>query len=271
MQEENRRGRFHPFFQNCRDGPQVIAHRGGGGEWPGETIYAFKQAVKRGVDILELDIRSTKDGYLMLMHNASLMETTGYNAKIHKMDAAVVHTKDAAHWWRIRGLNLPTGPELNVPKLDDVLSLFRDQRIVIEIKPWHFPQALILKLGQLIRHYNMQQNVLIASGWHRHLRRFRREFSEIATSASVLEMILFRYLRIRPNADAIQTISRMWKFERINEKFVKRAHDSNLIVDGWTVNHAEEMGRLVEADIDGIITDQPSTLMILLDRYKDCR
>ncbi len=82
--EKNGRGRFHPFFQNQRDGPQVIAHRGGAGEWPGETLYALERAVNAGVDILEVDIRYTADDDLVLMHNANVKDTTGVDKLVNK-------------------------------------------------------------------------------------------------------------------------------------------------------------------------------------------
>jgi glycerophosphoryl diester phosphodiesterase len=73
-----------PFFRAATHEPEVIAHRGGGGEWPGETMYAFDQALKLRVDVLELDVRRTKgeekdgakDGEIILMHNGSVNKTT---------------------------------------------------------------------------------------------------------------------------------------------------------------------------------------------------
>jgi glycerophosphoryl diester phosphodiesterase len=258
------RGPHHPFFHTLTKRPRVIAHRGGACEWPGETIYAFEQAVNLGVDILEMDIRYTSDDDLVLMHNANVKETTGLDKKVKEMTSAEVQALDAAHWWRVRGKTFPPGAKLNVPRLEDVLAAFSDQHLVIEIKPWDFAAKHVKELGRLIEKFGMEQRVLIASGWDLPLEIFRRACPDVATSASVVEMVLFRYfswLGYRPNADAIQTISRLWKFERINKGFVTRAHNRELVVDGWTVNHAEEMGRLIDCDIDGIITDAPTTLM----------
>ena len=259
----NPRGRNHPFFQTLGKPPRVIAHRGGACEWPGETIYAFEQAVKLGVDMLEMDIRSTSDDDLVLMHNANVKDTTGVDKNVKEMTSGAVQALDAAYWWRVRGKTFPPGARLNVPRLEDVLSAFSDQHIVIEIKPWDFAAKHVKELVRLIKKFGIEQRVLIASGWDLPLELFRRACPEAATSASVVEMILFRYfswLGYRPNTDAIQTISRIWKFERINKTFLTRAQKW-FVVDGWTVNHAEEMGRLIECGIDGIITDLPTTLI----------
>ena len=261
-------GPNHPFFRQRRT-PEVIAHRGGGGEWPGETIYAFEQAVKIGVDILEMDIRYTSDDDLILMHNSNVKDTTGVDRHVKQFTSAEIQGLDAAYWWRKAGKVFPLGARLGVPRLEDVLKEFRGMRLNIEIKPWDFPIRLIKELCSLLRKYQMTDKVLIASGWHMPLFLFRRECPEVATSASVIEMISFRALKaikFRPNADAIQTISRIGKCERITKEFIGRAHKSDLLVHGWTVNQPEEMGRLLSLGVDGIITDYPTTLLKLLGR-----
>src|SRR5262245_12254967 len=58
----------HPFFSAAKK-LDVIAHRGGNGHWPGETLYAMKRAVEIGVDVLEMDVYLTKDEKLVLMHD----------------------------------------------------------------------------------------------------------------------------------------------------------------------------------------------------------
>ena len=262
------RGFSHPFFQQSKNRTEVIAHRGGAGEWPGETIYAFDQAVDIGVDVLEMDIRYTSDDVLVLMHNPNVKETTGKDEELRDLNWASVKELDAANWWRKAGAEFPTGASLGVPRLEDVLEKFRGRRMVIEIKPSDFPNKLILQFGEMIKDNDMTDKVLVASGWSRPLQFFRDKFPDVATSASVNEMVAFRYNNFQPNVDAIQTISKFLQFERINKSFIKRAHRADLVVHGWTVNKPEEMGRLLDADIDGIITDYPTTLLKLLGRHK---
>jgi glycerophosphoryl diester phosphodiesterase len=261
------RGFDHPFFRDKR-GIEVIAHRGGGGEWPGETIYALQQAVSIGADVLEMDVRNTADDDLVLMHNPNALETTGVDKRVDQMSSLEIQQLDAAYWWRKAGKVFPPGARLGVPRLEDVLREFRNQRLNIEIKPPNFPIRLIKKFAALLREYEATNNVLVASGWNMNLVFFRRECPEVATSASVAEMIVFRYLNYRPNADAIQTVSRLWRFERITKEFLERAHKKNLLVHGWTVNTPEEMGRLMGLEIDGIITDYPSVLLELMGRKR---
>jgi glycerophosphoryl diester phosphodiesterase len=259
-----KRGKDHPFFLASQRIPEVIAHRGGAGENPGETIYAFEEARKLGVDILEMDIRYTSDEDLILMHNSNVLETTGVDKRVNEFTSAAIQKLDAAYWWRKTGKVFPPGAKLGVPRLEDVFLNFSDVRLNIEIKPFHFPLRLIKKLIELIRKYNMTERVLIASAWHRHLVLFRRLCPEVATSASGLEMFCFRVLKnvgYKPNADAIQLSSKAGPFHFITQKYVDNVRRINLKVHGWTVNQPEEMGRLISFNVDGIITDYPTTLM----------
>jgi len=139
----------------------------------------------------------------------------------------------------------------------------------IEIKPWDLPINLVKDLCGLLRDCKMTDRVLIASGCYKNLLLFRRECEEVATSASVIEMAAFRGLKAihypaqhRCDPDDV----RFGRWERITGEFVERAHNSNLVVHGWTVNKPEEMGRLMSLNVDGIITDYPTILLELLGR-----
>ncbi|MEK6336178.1 MAG: glycerophosphodiester phosphodiesterase [Acidobacteriota bacterium] len=261
------RGVNHPFFKQGKRAIEVIAHRGGAGEWPGETIFAFEEAVKIGVDVLEMDIRYTANDDLVLMHNANLKATTNVDKRVQDLKSKDIQQPDAAYWWRQGDKMPPPGAELTVPRLEDVFRRFRGLRMNIEIKPFSFPIRLIKKFCGLLREYEMIDKVLVASGSPMNLHFFRSVCPEVATSASVLEMAAFRALKnigYTPNADALQISSRAGPLHFITQDYVDKAHNRGLKVHGWTVNEPEEMGRLISLGVDGIITDYPSTLLKLI-------
>ncbi|MDE2723182.1 MAG: glycerophosphodiester phosphodiesterase family protein, partial [Gemmatimonadota bacterium] len=72
----------HPFIKK-NAGVEVIAHRGGWRLWPENTLYAFQHAVDLGVDMLEMDIRSTKDGHIVVFHDETVTRTTNGNARVN--------------------------------------------------------------------------------------------------------------------------------------------------------------------------------------------
>lgn len=264
------RGLDHPFFAG-RQRPDVIAHRGGDGQWPGETVYAYEQARRIGVDVIEMDVRLTQDGELVLMHNANLKETTGVDKEVRKTTAREVTALAATHG-RPDAASLP--PEkVKVPTLKEVLEQFSEMRINIEIKDRDFPDAAVEKFCGLIREHARPENVLVASLWHGVLAKVRRLLPEAAISASGVQMIEFRalnnLLHLKSNGvetDALQISSRYGPLTFITRDYIRRAHHVGLPVHGWTVNDPKEMSRLIGIGADGIITDYPSTLLELLGR-----
>ena len=259
----------HIFFADAKNIPEVIAHRGGAGQWPGETIYAFEEALKTGVDVLEMDIRFTSDEIPVLMHDRNARKTTGKDKRVDETPSAEIAKWSAAFGWP--DASFPPGSEskLKVPTLESVLKRFEGVRMVIEIKPFKVPERLIQSLGDMIRKAGAAQNVLIASGCSRNLYSFRELFSEIATSASLGELASFRALKdlgYKPNCSALQLGSKFGPLHFITPKYVEAAHERGFKVHGWTVNQPQEMKRLILAGVDGIITDYPAILLRILNR-----
>ena len=85
-----------------------------------------------------------------------------------------------------------------------------------------------------------------------------------AHTGLVQDFRVFKNLKYRPYADALQISSRAGPIRFITQDYVDKAHSRGLKVHGWTVNHPEEMGRLISLGVDGIITDYPTTLLKLI-------
>jgi glycerophosphoryl diester phosphodiesterase len=262
-----------PFFEASRNKPEVIAHRGGGGQWPGETIFAFEQALKIGADVIEMDVRSTADDALVLIHNATLEETTNGQGDVHdhsleqlkKLDAGFKWTDDGGKTFPFRGKNI------TVPTLEEVFSAFPGARMNIEIKQTE--PSIVAPLARMIRDHGMTDRVLIAAFSDSALGEFRRICPEVATSASRSELIkfvaidgLFHGHKDIPDTDAIQVLSKFSVVPVITERLVRTAHGLDLPIHAWTVNRAEEMQRMISLGLDGIITDLPGPLLRLLGR-----
>jgi glycerophosphoryl diester phosphodiesterase len=288
------RRNVHPFFLGARHRLEVIAHRGGGGQWPGETLFAFERAVEIGVDVLEMDAHSTRDGHLVLMHNKTVQQTTNGTGGIKRLTLSQIKELDAGYCWTADGgrtypYRTPPGgrvpDDLRVPTLDKVFERFKSQphvRMNIEIKQASPPIAG--RLCHLIRHHGMTERVLVASGHDSSLREFRRLCPEVATSASLVELLKFRVMNHVFGAgadglgyDALQLSSTALVLDAlllkkplglpfISHGYCETARRAGLPVHGWTVNHPAEMERLIHLKVDGIITDYPSSLLALLGR-----
>jgi len=105
--------------------PFVIAHQGGDGLWPGDTLYAFEKAVAIGADVLEMDAHITKDGQIVLMHNETVDGTTDGTGLIEELTMADLQELDAAYKWsNDADKTFPyRGQEIRVPTLEE---LFRN-------------------------------------------------------------------------------------------------------------------------------------------------
>jgi glycerophosphoryl diester phosphodiesterase len=135
-----------------------IAHQGGEDEFPSNTMYAFRQSLKAGADMLELDVGVTKDHQVVVMHDTSVDRTTNGHGLVHDMTLAQVRRLDGAYWfspgdnaydhtrsrkaYRLRGIATgkrrpPKGyrrSDFRVVTLREVLKAFPHTPINIEIK-----------------------------------------------------------------------------------------------------------------------------------------
>jgi glycerophosphoryl diester phosphodiesterase len=262
-----------PFFKGAKNKPEVIAHRGGAGQWPGETLFAFEQALSTGVDVIEMDVHSTDDGALVLLHNPTVDETTNGHGPVNKFKLKELQELDAGYRWTADGgKTFPfRGRNIRVPTLEEILLSFPGQRMNIEIK--QKSPDIVEPVAAMIRQHKMEDKVLVASFSHRVLKRFRLLCPEVATSASGIELIkfvalakLFPGAAKAPDADAIQVRSRFSILPIITKKIVSAAHRHDLPIHGWTVNEVDEMRRLIDLNVDGIITDFPGRLLAELGR-----
>lgn len=249
----------------------VIAHRGGAGLWPENTMYAFERAVALGVDVLEMDVQQTADGVLVVMHDETLARTTDGHGLVRDRTLAELKKLDAAYRWSPDGgKSFPLrGRGITVPTLEEVLANFHDMRFNIEPKP---PDPSVAKnLCRLIRERAMTNRVLIASFKSEALATTRQQCPEVATSASTAEVSKFMALSAArleqtytPAAYVLQVPEYAGGLHVLTRGLVEAAHQRNLKVDAWTVNEVEAMKRLLDLGVDGIMTDYPDRLLSLL-------
>ena len=257
------------------DRPLVIAHQGGDGVWPGDTMYAFEQAFSIGVDVLEMDAHITKDGRIVLMHDEEVDRTTDGTGLIEDLTLEEIKQLDAAYGWSIdEGVTFPfRGQGIQVPALDELFEAFPKMRYVIEIKLTRNP--IDQPLCDLIRRYSMQDKVLVASFHDEAMQSFRAACPEVATSASRGEVTAFVLLGkvflsglIVPDYEAIQPPydpEDSMNIPIMTERFIREAHAKNIAVEPWTVNDPELMRLYIEWGVDGIITDRPDLMLEVLD------
>lgn len=262
-----------PYYATFQ-APLVIAHQGGDGIWPGDTLYAFEKAVEIGVDVLEMDAHITRDGAIVLMHDEEVDRTTEGTGLIENMTLDELKQLDAAYQWsNDGGKTFPyRGQGILVPTLEELFEKFPQMRYVIEIKLTQNP--IDQPLCDLIRQYDMQDKVMVASFHDEVMQHFRETCPEIATSASRTEVRNFvllgkvflsgfiapKYQSIQPPYDPKESLN----IPIMTERFIREAHAKNIKVEPWTVDDPVLMKQYIEWGVDGIMTDRPDLMIEVL-------
>jgi len=243
--------------------PANLGHRGDTGRYPENTLAAFRAAVEAGAGGLELDVRLTRDGHPVVMHDATVDRTTDGFGAVAGMTLAEVRRLDAGGAGR---------PGEGVPTLRKVLATFPQTYVNIDIKDTRLPgvEGVVL---DVLREAGATGRVLVASAGYGVLRRFRKlGGGECDTGASRLEIGAFYGLSLlrlerllRPAYAALQVPVDYGSLRLVTPRFVRAAHSRGVRVDAWTINDPAQMRRLLDLGVDTVITDRPGTLAGVLE------
>ncbi len=247
----------------------IMAHKGDSAAVPENTMLAMRGAIEIGVDLLETDLRLTKDKEFVLFHDEDLVRTTGQEGRICDYTLEDLLNIDAGHTFTPDGGNtFPfRGKGLKLLTLRDAFSEFPDMRFNLDIKDKD-PEAPLL-LAKEIRNYSREESVIVASFNDTQLERFRKALPVVATSAHPgevkrfvigLKLHMLRMLVRTPMYRAFQVPIKSGKTTVVDARFVQAAHDRNIAVHVWTINDAPTMKGLVNLGVDGIFTDEPELL-----------
>ena len=261
----------HPFFASEAPRTQVIAHRGGAGVRPENTLAAFSHAVEIGADMLEMDVQRTADGAIVCMHDRTVERTTNGSGRVDSMNLRELQKLDAGYHWSHDGSPVHPfrGTGIRVPTLEEVFTHFPAVRMNIEMK--YGGPALAQPLCALIRRYGMSRRVLVASMDEAAVAAFRQACPEVATSMTRSEAQLFFGMQLvsldatySPPVRALQIPDRIGGERIVTASLVAAAHRRNLKLYVWTINDGARMEALIRMGVDGIITDHPDRLASLV-------
>jgi glycerophosphoryl diester phosphodiesterase len=255
--------------------PVNVAHRGASTLAPENTIEAFRLAVEAGAGGLELDVHMTRDGHIVVIHDATVDRTTNGSGAVSEMTLDELRRFDAGHNFSPDGGSTRPyrGRGVWVPTLGEVLEEFPGIAVNIEIKAGT-PGIEETVLG-ILRDANALGRALVVSTPHAIVKRFRKISSgHISTGASRWEIGVFYILSrlrlerlVRPAYDALQVPLLHRGILVVTPRFIRAAQARGVRVDVWTINQAEEMRRLLDLGVDVIMTDRPGTLAeVLINR-----
>jgi len=235
--------RLHPFLD--WDGPIPFAHRGGASDVPENTMPAFQYAIDAGYRYVETDVQVTADGVLVAFHDNGLSRTTGRAGRISDLPWSEVRT----------ALVDGTAP---IPLLEDMLGTWPELRVNIDCKTDQAVPGLVATL----RRCNALDRVCVGAFSDIRMRRLKATLGEgLCTALAPSGVVALRFGRPRKRgAETAQVPARQGRLVVVTESFVVRAHALGIKVHVWTIDEAEEMHRLLDLGVDGIMTDRPLVL-----------
>lgn len=251
----------------------ILAHRGFRGQYPENTMLAFQKAADLGVDGLEMDIHATRDGVLVVSHDATVNRMTDGSGLIKEMTLAELRQLDAGYRWTANGgQTFPfRGQGITIPTLEEVFAAFHRFWINVDIK--QSEPAIVTPFVEMIRQFGMAERMMVGSFDTETVHRFRQECPEVATAATepeVRRLFILSKLGLarfyRGEAKALQIPEWNGRIRLITPRFIKDAHRRGTAVHVWTVNETADMQRLMAWGVDGLITDHPDRLLRLLGR-----
>lgn len=237
------KGKFNLNVEHVRK-IEVTAHRGSSIKYPENTMLAFRKAKEEGADFIELDVQETKDGQLIVMHDSNFKRTTGLNKNTWELDLEEVKKLDAGSYFsrEFAGEKIPT--------LEEVVIFAKENNVKlnIELKPSGHEHNLKQKVVDLINYYDFKDDCVVTSGVYEVLQNVKKCDSLITT---VYVMCLaYGDITALKDADHFSV-----EESSVRKSMVKKIHQEGKKIMVWTVNSEDKVLRMIDLDVDNIITD----------------
>lgn len=227
--------------------PAIFAHRGASLSAPENTLTSFRLALEQRANGIELDVHLTADQEVVVIHDADLSRTTNGQGLVHEHSLSELKQLDA-------------GQGESIPTLEEVFKLIGNQLIInIELKSFtrstkHLPERVL----DLVQHYGLLDNVILSSFDPKLLSHSKHLNPQVRIGLLYPSGTPWQLLKgiFTP---LLKPYSLHPHFSAVTSHLLYLAKKRNRRVFAWTVNQPEDMKRLFELGIDGIITDDPQT------------
>ena len=246
----------HPYLDG--PSPRALAHRGwhldelAGME---NSLAAFRRAAAEGYRYLETDVRATRDGEVVVLHDATLDRTTDGSGEVEQLDWATVRTA------RVGGRE-------PICRLADLLEELPAALLNIDVKA----DTAVVPVLELLRFTNQWHRVCLASFSETRLQRLRAAAGpRLLTSMGTASVIALRLRSVLPlpvgppiRGELAQLPVRRYGITVVDRPLLHFAHQRGLEVHVWTVDRAETMKTLLDLGVDGLVTGRPDVLRDVL-------
>lgn len=234
--------------------PLVTYHRGDCSIAPENTMPAFRSAILKKGDRIELDVQMTKDGVAVVTHDTNLRRCTGKNAKVYDLTFAEIEQLDAGSWFSTRFAGT------RIPSFEEVLQLCQGKiDLNVEIKPSAAIPTLEAETVRLLREYGFEGHCVITSQSYETLHKVKELAPDIPTGY-ILALGVGNYYDL-PDADFFSVETTF-----ITSGMVNQIHLRGKTVSAWTIDREEDAKHMMELGADDLITDKPDMVNELLSQ-----
>lgn len=223
---------------------EITAHRGASVKYPENTMSAFKGAKELGADWIELDVQQTKDRQIVVSHDTNLSRVTGVNKDIIDMTYDEISKLDAGSF-----LSEEFKGE-KIPLLDEVLKFAKENniRLNIELKPTGKEVDFEKQVIELIKKFNFEDMCVITSQTYSVLENTKKIDLNIKT-IYVMSIAIGKITDLE-YADGFSV-----EATNVTNNLVNRVHNEGKELFVWTVNTEESINKMIDMNVDNIITD----------------
>ena len=232
--------------------PIIFAHRGASAHAPENTLASFELALTQGADGIELDVKLSADGHVIVIHDATVDRTTGAHGRVKDLSMAELRALNAGSFF---SSNFSTE---KIPMLEEVFEAFGKRIFInIELTNYNTPRDhLVESVCMLVKKFNLQKHVMFSSFYASNLSKAHSYLPEVPCGLLAFGGLLGAWARSFGFAFGKYAALHPY-LNDVTPQQVQRAHRLKRRVHVWTVNVEEDMRRLFGWGVDAIFTDDP--------------
>lgn len=248
---------------------RVTAHRGDSINYPENTLEAFRSALEIGVDILETDVHLSSDGVVFIWHDDTLESLNGDTRLVSQLtmeelkalDAGAVYSQDGgrSYPFKDQGYVMAT--------LEEALTTFPEAKFNVDLKDNN--PRLVEAYAEVLKRCQAVDRVNTASFYQVNLKYFRKCLPEASSSlgpSEILRNVLLNkfflsWLIPKGKGKAYQIPEAQKGLKIVTPRFIKSMQKKGYVIQVWTINEREDMKRLLDMGVDGVMTDDPAELV----------
>ena len=232
--------------------PIILGHRGASAHAPENTLAAFNLAIEQGADGIELDVKLSSDGYVVVIHDPTVDRTTGVRGYVKDMTLEELKALDAGSFFSDKF------KDEKIPTLEEVFEAIGKKALInIELTNYTTRQDhLVESVCMLVKRFGVQKNIFFSSFLGSNLSLSRSYLPSVPTGLLALPGILGAWHRSFGFAfgkyDALNP-----NLKNATQQQIYFVHRLKRRIFVWTVDDEDDMRRLFKWGVDGIITDDP--------------